>query len=268
MALVPTINDIRTISPILSEKLNLDIYNHSLSFLRRRFAFIFDKLNVKSVASFIESLENKDTIDDFYNLFCVEETEMFRDPSFWRTLKNKIIPLFREETIDIWFPDLVSMEELFSLLVILNELNCIAKSYIYCNVAGVKHLNHFQQGIVCNRHLEISQNNFKRLEINSHFEDYFTLDNKKLYINKDLLKNIHIIESNLYTSSPPVNVSLVIYRNRMIYFNSKLQSVTEKNIYQHIKKGGFIALGIKERISDSNVELFKMYDENEQIYSV
>ncbi len=268
MAMVPTINDIRTISPILTEKLNIDIYNHSLSFLRRRFAYVFDKLNVRSINSFIESLENQDLVDEFYALFCVEDTEMFRDPSFWRTLKNKVIPSIHEDNLNVWFPDLVSSEELFSLLVILSELNIIYKSTIYCNVSVVNNLKLLQEGFVSSRHLDISKNNFKRLEISSQFEDYFNLDNKKVYLKNELLKHIHFIKSNLYNDSPTVLVSLVLYRNRMIYFNQKLQCVTEQKIYKNIKKGGFIALGIKEKISDSNQELFKLYDADEQIYLV
>ncbi len=54
----------------------------------------------------------------------------------------------------------------------------------------------------------------------------------------------------------------------MIYFNQKLQSITEQKIHQHIKKGGFVALGIKEQITSSNEELFSVFDENEKIYIV
>ncbi len=263
-----TISEIREVSTILSEKINLDINNFALSFLRRRINYVFNELNVKSINDFVLSLKNNNVIDDFYYLFSVPDTEMFRDPSFWRTLKNKILPQFGNEEMDIWFPDLVSMEELFSLLVILNESGKSDQYKIFCNVPSQKHLENFKLGYVNGRHLEVSKNNFKRLELQSQFEDYFSVENKLIYINSELIRNVEYIQSNLYTKPPDKEMSLVIYRNRMLYFNHKLQFNTEQQVHNYIKDGGYMALGIKEKISQSNEELFKLYDQNEQIYIV
>ena len=42
MAIGPTINDIREITPILAEKLKMDYSNYAFSFLRRRFSYLYN----------------------------------------------------------------------------------------------------------------------------------------------------------------------------------------------------------------------------------
>ncbi len=263
-----TISEIREISSVLSEKLNLDINNFTLSFLRRRINYVFNELNVKNLNDFLERVKDNSVVDNFCYLFSVPDTEMFRDPSFWRTLKNKILPQFDQEEIHIWFPDLVSAEELFSLLVILKEAGKEDLHKIYCNIPSNRHLEIFKMGYVNGRNLEVSKNNFKRLGLESQFEDYFYVNNKLIYIQDDLISNVRYIQSNLYTNLPEEEMSLVIYRNRMLYFNSKLQICTEQLVHKCIKDRGYIALGIKEKISQSNEDLYKIYDQNEQIYIV
>jgi chemotaxis methyl-accepting protein methylase len=268
MAIVPTINDIREITPVLSEKLKMDYYGFALSFLRRRFAYVFNVLNVKSTSSFIEDIKNENILEEFCYHFPVCDTEIFRDPSFWRTLRTKIFPQVDTNKLTFWFPDLASNEELFSLLVILKEENLHEQSTIYCNVSSLKREEEISQGIASGKSFEISKQNFKRLELESKFEDYFTYDEGSIYIDKSLLARIQIIRGNFFCQGPQEPVSLILYRNRMIYFNSKLQQTTEYELQKYLSGGGILALGIKEQISEDNNHLFDIFDSNEQIYKV
>ncbi len=269
MAVVPTLNDIRLITPVLEQELKLDIYNYALSFLRRRFAYVFNQLNVKSVSGFIEDIKSGNLVDDFLYHFQVGDTELFRDPSFWRTLKNKLLPLFEQNTINIWLPDVVSVHELFSLLVILHEDQLIDCTNIICNSSSTKIIEEVLEGVIPVKTLEISKQNFKRLELNSSFDDYFFCDEGKPTIIKSLLKNVEFIRNSFFIEGPSAEIDIVIYRNRVIYFNSKLQSKAEEEIFKYINSvGGYIALGIKEQIGNNHIDLCEAYDCNEQIYKV
>jgi chemotaxis methyl-accepting protein methylase len=268
MAVVPTINDIREITPVLSKKLKIDYYGFALSFLRRRFAYVFNVLNVKSTSSFIEDINNENILEEFCYHFPVCDTEIFRDPSFWRTLRTKILPKVESNKLSFWFPDLASNEELFSLLVILKEENLIDQATIYCNVTSKKREEELSKGIASGKSLEISKQNFKRLELKSNFKDFFTYDEGTIYIDKSLLAKIQIIQGNFFCQGPQEPVSLIIYRNRMIYFNLKLRHAAENELHKYLNKDGFFAVGIKEQISEDNNHLFEIFDSNEQIYKV
>ncbi len=269
MAVVPTLNDIKLITPVLEEVLKLDVYNYALSFLRRRFAYVFNQLNVKSVSGFIEDIKNGNLIEDFHYNFLVSDTEMFRDPSFWRTLKNRLLPDFKNACINVWLPELVSSHELLSLLIILKEDNLIESTKIFCNSCSYKIIEEVKEGTIPFKSVEISKQNFKRLELHTNFENYFNCIDGKTKIEESLLKNVEFINNSFFIEGPTRGIDIVLYRNRMIYYNSKLQFKAEDEIFKYIKKeGGYLALGIKERISNNHLDICETFDFNEQIYKV
>ncbi len=268
MAVVPSLNDIRLITPVLEDILMLDVYNYALSFLRRRFAYVFNQLNVKSVDAFIEDIRKGNLIDDFLFHFQVSDTEMFRDPSFWRTLKNKILPKYSSEDLIIWIPDLASSHELCSLLVILKEDKLIESTKIFCSSPSLKLIEEVQKGCMLTKTLEVSRQNFKRLELQTTFDDYFVSELGVTKIDASLFNNVKFINSSFFHEGPEGNADIVLFRNRMIYYNSKLQNKAEDEILKYIKKNGFLAIGIKERICNNNIDLCHAYDHNEQIYQV
>ncbi|MCW3806421.1 CheR family methyltransferase [Plebeiibacterium marinum] len=268
MAVAPTLNDIRVIAPILEDKLKLDIYNFALSFLRRRFAYVFKQLNIKNVSYFIDEIKKGNLVSDFLYHFNVSDTEMFRDPSFWRTLRNKLLPLFNGSNINIWLPEVVSIHELFSLLVILREVDLLESVNIYCNSPSKNIIKEIQDGKVPLKTIEVSKQNFKRLELHSHFEDYFLEEDNTITINKEFLKNVIFINNSYFNEGPGNEIDITLFRNRMIYYNSKLQTKAENEIFKYIKKGGFLALGIRENISKTNSMLLETHDKNEQIFKV
>ncbi len=268
MAVIPSLNDIRLITPVLEDALKLDVYNYTLSFLRRRFAFLFNQLNVKSVSDFIEEIKKGNFIEEFLYYFQVSDTEMFRDPSFWRTLKNKILKEFDSDNINIWIPDLASSHELWSLLVILKEDNLIEKTNIFCSSPSLKIIEEVKEGKINSKSFDVSRQNFKRLELNTTFEDYFFLESGVLNIDNSLYKNVEFIKRSFFHGGPDVDVDIVLFRNRMIYYNFRLQNKAEDEVLKYIKRGGYLALGIKERICNNNKELLEFYDHNEQIYKV
>ena len=268
MAVVPSLNDIRLITPVLENILKLDVYNYALSFLRRRFAYVFNQLNVKSVDGFIEDIRKGNLVDEFLFHFQVSDTEMFRDPSFWRTLKNKILPKYDSENLTIWIPDLASSHELCSLLVILKEDNLIESANIFCSSPSLKLIEEVQKGCMLTKTLEVSRQNFKRLELHTTFDDYFVSELGVTKINSSLLQNVKFINNSFFHEGPIENADIVLFRNRMIYYNSKLQNKAEEAILKYIKKNGFLVLGIKERICNNNMDLCQAYDHNEQIYQV
>lgn len=268
MAIAPTINDIREITPILSEKFKIDFSNYAFSFLRRRFAHVFNVLNIKSIYDFIEGIQNGMFIEEFSYHFPVSDTEMFRDPSFWRFLRVKVLPTIDHDKLSFWFPDLVSNEELFSLLIILKEEKIVKQSKVYCNEYSLRKIEEIKSGIIDAKKVEINRQNFKRLELNSNFEDYFLYENGVMRIDESLLSNVQFIKDNYFCQVPEKEMSFVFFRNRMIYYNSKMQINAEQKLHKSIKKGGYLAIGIKEKISQLNDNLFDGYNESEKIFKV
>ncbi len=267
MAIGPTIKEIREITFALSDKLKMDFSNYAFSFLRRRFAFIYTALKVKNADSLIHDIRSGEVIEEFNYLFPIPVNEMFRDPSFWRTLRVKILPTLNDN-LSFWFPELVSAEELFSLLVILQEEKLNSKAKIYCNVNSLKRIDEIKQAKISNKNIDLNKNNFKRLELESKFEDYFWEQDGFIGIQSELLQNVEFIQDNYFNSVPKEDIGVTLFRNRMLYYNGKLQSDAEKQLHQSLNKDAYLVIGIKERIVKENACFFDLYDSGEQIYRV
>jgi len=269
MAIGPTINDIREITAVLSEKLKMDYSNYAFSFLRRRFAFLFEELKVKNTKCFMEGLNTNELLDEFCYLFPVEEKEMFRDPSFWRTLRAKMLPVIQKENLTFWFPEFVSTEELFSLIVILEEENLLAKSKIYCNVGSKKRVELIKDGRIQGKFTELNKSNFKRLELRCTFEKYFVEEAGCIRIASDRwLDQVVFLSGNYFNHLPDKDIDVAIFRNRMLYYNAKLQAEAERHLLRNLNKDAFVVLGIKEKILKENERSFMLYDRGEQIYRI
>ncbi len=268
MALSPTINEIREITSVLTQKLKMDYSNYAFSFLRRRFAYLFNELKIKNTNFFIENITNKELIEDFCYTFPVIESEMFRDPSFWRVLKNKVLSSIENEVITFWFPELTSAEELYSLLIILKEENLLAKSKIYCNIDSIKRKNELLKLKIDSKKKDIIKSNFKRLELSSTFENYFKEEDGFLHVDKEYINSVVFLKGNYFNSIPEHQVNIALFRNRMLYYNNKLKVEAEKQLYNGIVKNGYLAIGIKENISVENSNAFYLYDKGEQVYQV
>ena len=85
--------DTRNIINVIAEKYNYDFSDYTLISFKRRIDSILEQFNLKYPNLLINKLlNNKVFFDQFLDLLAVPSTEMFRDPSVWRILRDEIIP--------------------------------------------------------------------------------------------------------------------------------------------------------------------------------
>lgn len=268
MAYIPTINDIRDITPLLSSKLGSDYTNYGFTFLKRRLTYLFNELNIRRLSQFIDGVNDGSLLDEIKYLFPVVCTELLRDPSFWRTVKDKIQKNLNQETLTFWFPELNSTEELFSLLIILDSLNVLDKVKITCNIDNFKRIEQVKEGYVDSKNRELNKSNLKRLDDRLNETDYFIENNGAIFLKEKLLQGVTLLEGNFMEIAPCINsIFMIIYRNKMLYYNGKLQKRIESELAKYLIPDCFLALGIRERISPDSTDFFLSNNE-ESIYKV
>src|SRR5690606_20874606 len=68
----------------------------------------------------------------FISQITVNVTEMFRDPSFYATMRREVLPILATYPfIRIWHEGCSTGEEVFSMAIILKEANLLHKSILY-----------------------------------------------------------------------------------------------------------------------------------------
>ncbi len=110
-----------------------DFTNYSRASLKRR---IVRLCSIDKFPSFAE-LRYKVRTDEAYLKRFVEEitvnvTEMFRDPSFYKSLREDILPVLGTKPfIRVWHAGCSTGEEVYSLAILLKEANLLRKSLLY-----------------------------------------------------------------------------------------------------------------------------------------
>jgi chemotaxis protein methyltransferase CheR len=106
--------DLRRLTQLVKEKYNYDFTNYAMSSFKRRISRILELYNFKGLDALTKKVEEDPVFfEEFLSEITVNVTEMFRDPPFWRELKEKIIPniLLNHQKISIWHAGCSSREE-------------------------------------------------------------------------------------------------------------------------------------------------------------
>ncbi len=259
------INDIKAVTSEMARYDNMDYTGHSFSFLKRRLAFVFDKLKVRKLSAFSDQLKNNGFREDVKYYMAVRVTEMFRDPGFWRSVRHNVFPVLGND-FKVWFPDTPSGEELFSFLIVLRESNLSDTVKIVFQHSSERICREISDGVIDLRNLELNHSNYRRLEENDCFENFFAEDNVQQKLDMDLLKNCSFRVSSPGEVLTDEKFDLIIFRNSGINYSFGGHEELFKNIVGHLNSGGFCAIGLKETLPASLKDNLVMVDDKESIY--
>lgn len=260
--------DTRNIIKAIHEKHGYDFSDYALTSFKRRLERLIETQGLKNAEFLIEKIEKDNQfIETFLHEINVGATEMFRDPALWRVLKEEVlVKLSRQyEKPTVWIPNCVSGDELFSLLIILKELNMLEKFDITASVICQKTMDKIHSGIFDERKIQLSEDNFKRIETEAELSDYYSYEKIGCVRDISLIKNVNFIKQNIIFDELPSNCNLVLYRNSMIFYNQTLHDKMVKRIYEAVSSSGFLVIGIKE-IIPGYFKGFSLINESERIY--
>ncbi|MBT4290522.1 MAG: protein-glutamate O-methyltransferase CheR, partial [Deltaproteobacteria bacterium] len=179
----------------------------------------------------------------------INVTEMFRDPAFYRTLRNQVLPDLADcEIIKIWHAGCASGEEVYSMAILLKELGLYEKSRIYATDFDEEILNKAKQGIFPVDSLRSYIKNYQESGGVRSFTDYYSARYELVLIDKSLKENIHFTNHNLVTDGVFSEMNLIICRNVLIYFKRELQDRVFKLFKDSLSHNGILCLGSKETI--------------------
>lgn len=262
--------DTRNVLKAIKETHDLDFKNHALTFFKRRLEHIMDKYSLRDAEVLTDKINNdKDFFEKFLKEMAIETTELFRDPSLWRYLKDKFFPsvLKGPGSYKIWFPEASSGEELYSVAILLNELGLLDKVQLVAGSISRLRLDGIKQGRLDVNKMEVNHANFKRIFDEAELEDYYTQQGETGYIKPDLLQNTEFTLQNTYYDKPPRNVKLIMWRNQMLYFNQILQERLLKAFCHTMVPGGHMIIGMNEKIDYWNSgKDYILVGDNENVY--
>lgn len=180
-------------------------------------------------------------------------TEMFRDPDFYKALREKIIPVLKTYSFNkIWHAGCSSGEEVYSMAIVLKEENLYDRVTIYATDFNQQAINQAKEGIYSSEAIKEYTANYQASGGKESFSDYYTSSYNMVIMKQSLKKNIVWANHNLVTDSVFAEVNMILCRNVLIYFNRELQNKVHKLFFDSLVNGGILCLGAKESLRFSN----------------
>lgn len=210
--------------------------------------------NVKKDYNFLEKVVRNITVNT---------TEIFRDPETWFFIRQAIEQRFAGcENINIWHAGCSTGLEVYSLMILLNEMNLLEKTSIYASDINANVLNTAMSGRYKYHELINYLDNFdkalnesenmkknypsvdmtKYIKVNKFNDNVQMADflvEKPLFIKHDLVSCKNIFEKKF---------EMILCRNVLIYFNHDLQNKVITFFYENLTKNGCLVIGRHEGI--------------------
>lgn len=250
-------------------KYGYDFRDYSRAHIKRRILKRLTQEKLSNVTEMMYMLLNeKELLEKILTDFSINATEMFRDPMFFKKLKSDVLPILKTyPQIRIWNAGCSSGEEVYSLAILLKELDMYDKSIIYATDFNQDILNKAKEGIYPINLIKEYTYNYQASGGMASFSDYYTAKYQSVKFNESLKQNIVFANHNLVTDSSFLDMHLILCRNVLIYFDKELKNKAIKLFSESLNNGCFLCLGIKENLLFTNYsDKFTVFAENERIY--
>jgi chemotaxis protein methyltransferase CheR len=212
-------------------------------------------------------LNDPEYLKHFVEEITVNVTEMFRDPHFFKVLREKILPqLGTYPLIRIWVAGCSTGEEAYSMAILLKEANLYHKSLIYGTDINPSVLETARAGVFPLQQMKLYSENYMLSGGKQDFSDYYTANYDSVRFDKSLQEKLILSTHNLVSDSSFNSFQLIICRNVLIYFDKELQERVFNLFDGSLENLGYLALGSKETLRFSNLGKFYHQVEDQKIW--
>jgi chemotaxis protein methyltransferase CheR len=255
------------ISDVL-EQYGYDFTGYSRASLKRRLVRLYSLDKHLSFAEFRYKI-GSDSIyfRRFVEQITVNVTEMFRDPGFYRALREKVLPkLNTYPFIRIWLAGCSTGEEVYSMAIVLKELNLLQKSLIYATDINPTVLEKAAQGMFPLSQMKQYSENYIASGGTKDFSSYYSANYSLAKFDVELKAKMIFSTHNLVSDHSFNEFQLILCRNVLIYFDRDLQFKVLNLFDNSLENLGFLALGTKETTDFSPISKRYRRLETEKIW--
>ena len=246
-----------------------DFRGYQPASLRRRLWHRVHGEHVKTISGLQERiLHDPEAMDRLLRDLSINVTEMFRDPSFHRALRDKVFPVMRTYPfIRIWNAGCSTGEELYSIAIALHEEGLLERSRIYATDINEGVLDRARKGCFPLENMQRYTENYQRSGGTAEFSLYYTARGDAAYFDPDLGRHAVFAQHNLVSDRSFNEFNLIVCRNVMIYFGRELQNRVHELFLDSLSRFGVLALGRKESIKGTVAEhAYEALDGPEKIF--
>jgi chemotaxis protein methyltransferase CheR len=261
--------EIRLVLEAIYAQYGYDLRDYTTSSMNRR---VMAALRNSGLAHLGELQHKLLTDREFFttvlDALTVRVTELFRDPSFHLTFRERVVPLLRTYPLfKIWHAGCASGEEVYATAITLVEEGLYERAQIYATDLSHEALDQARHGIYSAAQLGKFADNYKRSGGRAEISSYYTEAYDQIAMRESLRRNVVFFQHNLVSDHIFGEMNVIVCRNVLIYFGPDLKARVLRKFEQSLCPRGFLCLGNSEHLLPiGNQKTFEEFAGRERIY--
>ena len=261
--------EIRLLLEALYSRYHYDFRNYAMASVKRRLRHAREQLGFPTISALQESvLHDPDMLPRLLGYLTVQVSEMFRDPSYFRAIRERVVPhLSTYPSLKIWIAGCSGGEELYSLAILFREEGLEERTIFYATDINQDALKVAETGIYGLDRIQLFTENHRRSGGKSSLSDYYNAAYGRAAFDKTLRDRVVFSDHSLVTDAVFGEMNLISCRNVLIYFDRPLQDRAIGLFKDSLARKGFLGLGAKESLRFSeHAGSFKDFVREEKLY--
>ncbi|MEO7467390.1 CheR family methyltransferase [Sphingobium limneticum] len=261
--------EIQLLLEALYQRYHYDFRHYARASIKRRLLQARSQLGFASFSAMQDHLlHDPATLPRLLNYLTVQVSEMFRDPSYFRALREKVIPHLRTyPSLKVWVAGCSHGEELYSLSILFREEGLDQRTLFYATDINPDALRAAEAGVYPLDQIRKFTENHQKSGARSSLSDYYTADYGRAVFDKSLRSQVVFSDHSLVTDAVFAEMHLISCRNVLIYFDRALQDRALGLFRDSLARKGFLGLGSKESLRFSaHAPAFADFVREEKIY--
>lgn len=261
--------EIRLLLDAIYHRFHYDFRSYSMASLRRRIGQACTQLGCETVSALQSRLiHESDLFPRLLQFLTVQVSDMFRDPSFYRALRERIVPVLQTyPSVKVWVAGCSTGEEAYSLAILLHEEGLLDRALIYATDINPEALRRAEEAVYPLERVAAFTENHRASGATRSLSEYYTAAYGSAVLDRSLKKRMVFSDHSLATDSVFAEVHLVSCRNVLIYFDRALQDRAVGLMKESLVRRGFLGLGAKETLQFSaHAAEFESFIEGEPWY--
>jgi chemotaxis protein methyltransferase CheR len=261
--------EMRLLLDALYFRYHYDFRNYASASLKRRLNQAREQLGFATFSALQEHvLHDATALPRLLAYLTVQVSDMFRDPSYFRAIREKVVPHLRTyPSLKVWIAGCSEGEELYSLVILFREEGLEQRTLFYATDINEGALKKAEAGVFSLDRIQLFTENHRDSGGESSLSNYYNAAYGRASFDKSLRDRVVFSDHSLVTDAVFAEMHLISCRNVMIYFDRALQDHAIELFKDSLALRGFLGLGAKESLRFSNhASSFDDFVREEKIY--
>lgn len=246
-----------------------DFRNYARATLRRRLWRRVAAEGRSTLSGLLETvLHDREAMERLRDDLSIAVTSMFRDPPFFRAVREQVVPLLRTYPyVRVWVAGCATGEEVYSLAIALREEGLTDRVRIYATDVSREVLERARAGVLRLDRMQAASSDYLDSGGHTGLSDYYEVEGDWARLDPILREGVVFARHNLATDGSFNEFHLILCRNVLIYFDRILQQRVHKVFDDSLVPLGVLGLGARETLATSAIaERYAAIDAQVRLY--